>query len=254
MINLRSQAEIENIAIAGEIVAAAIEKIASLIKEGITTKELDAEAESFIIKKGARPAFKGYRGFPAAICASINEEIVHGIPSNRKLRSGDLISIDLGVEKEGFYADAAMTVGVGSIKKDVQGLIEITQIALLNGIKKAQIGNRISDVSYCIQQTVRKAGFDVIREFVGHGIGTKLHEEPPIPNYGELNKGPRIKNGMVLAIEPMVCEGHWKTEILKDGWTVVTKDRKLSAHFEHTIVVTKNGPRILTLWQKKKLL
>jgi methionyl aminopeptidase len=248
MIHLRSEKEIMAIGSAGRIVAQTIEKLIALIKKGINTKELDAQAEEFIRKKGGRPAFKGYRGFPASICTSINEEIVHGIPSNRKLKEGDLISIDLGVEKDSFFADAAITLGVGRIEKGAQHLIKTAQRALINGINQARVGKRISDISHAIQKTVERQGLAVIREFVGHGIGSEIHEEPPIPNYGKPHRGPRIKSGMVLAIEPMVCAGSWKTEILKDGWTAVTKDRKLSAHFEHTIAITDNGPRILTLW------
>ncbi len=254
MIHLRSQKEITVIEYAGRIIAQTFEKLIPLAEEGVSTKELDAEAEEFIRKKGARPAFKGYRGFPASVCTSINEEVVHGIPSDRRLKNGDLISIDLGVEKDGFFADAALTLGVGKIGKAAQNLIKIAQLSLLNGIAKARPGERISDISHSIERTAHRGNFSVIREYVGHGIGTELHEEPPIPNYGEPHRGPRIKKGMVLAIEPMLCMGSWKTEVLKDGWTVATKDRKLSVHFEHTVAVTDGGPRILTLWQKKNLL
>lgn len=253
MIYLRSQKEIAAIEDAGKIVGLAIEKLLSLVTAGISTSELDIEAEKFIIAQGCKPAFKGYRGFPASICTSVNEEVVHGIPSDRRLKEGDLISIDLGVEKDGFFADAAVTVGIGRIEKDAKKLIEVTWNALLRGIDNARVGNKISDISYAIEQTAKKENFEVIREYVGHGIGTKIHEEPPIPNYGEPNEGPLIKSGMILAIEPMLCMGSWKTKVLKDGWTVITKDRKLSAHFEHTVAVTDEGPRILTLWQKKKL-
>lgn len=253
MIYLRSEREITAIEGAGKIVGLAIEKLLSLVRAGISTSELDIQAEKFIISQGGKPAFKGYRGFPASICTSINEEVVHGIPSQRRLEEGDLISIDLGVEKDGFFADAAVTVGIGRIEKDAQKLIEVTWNALLRGIDKARVGNKISDISYAIEQTAKKENFEVIREYVGHGIGTKIHEEPPIPNYGEPNEGPLIKSGMILAIEPMLCSGFWKTDVLKDAWTVITKDRKLSAHFEHTVGVTDEGPRILTLWQKKRL-
>lgn len=253
MIYLRSQREIAAIESAGKIVGLAIEKLISLVTAGKSTIELDIEAEKFIRAQGGKPAFKGYRGFPASICTSINEEIVHGIPSERRLKEGDLISIDLGVEKDGFFADAAVTVGVGRIEKNAQKLIEVTREALLKGIDKARVGNKISDISYAIEQTAGKENFDVVKEYVGHGIGAEIHEDPAIPNYGEPNKGPLIKSGMILAIEPMLCSGSWKTDVLKDGWTVVTKDRKLSAHFEHTVAVTDDGQRILTLWQKKKL-
>lgn len=253
MIYLRSQREIAAIESAGKIVGEAIERLVSLVTAGISTIELDVAAEKFIRAQSGKPAFKGYRGFPASICASINEEIVHGIPSERRLKEGDLISIDLGVEKNGFFADAAVTVAVGKIEKSAQKLIEVTHEALFKGIDKAKVGNKISDISYAIEQAAKKENFDVVREYVGHGIGTKIHEDPAIPNFGEPNKGPLIKKGMILAIEPMLCGGSWETDVLKDGWTVVTKDRKLSAHFEHTIAVTDEGPRILTLWQKKKL-
>lgn len=251
MIYLRSQKEIAAIECAGKILTQTIEKLIPLVKKGTSTKELDIVAEGFIRKRRGKPAFKGYRGFPASICTSINEEVVHGIPSKRRLKEGDLVSIDLGIEKDGFFADAAITLGVGRMAKTAQNLIKVTWLSLWNGIWKARPGRRISDISHSIQQTAEGKNFGVIREFVGHGIGTKIHEEPPIPNYGEPHRGPRIKSGMVLAIEPMICVGSWKTEILKDGWTVVTKDRKLSAHFEHTVVVTDRGPRVLTLWQKK---
>lgn len=254
MIHLRSENEIRALECAGKIVAQTFDELMPEIKKGVSTKELDERAEKLVKEKGGQPAFKGYRGFPAALCTSINEEIVHGIPSDRRLKEGDLISIDLGVEKDGFFADAALTVGIGQISEEAKKLIKITWVCLLNGINKTVAGNRIADISYSVQQTAEKAGFNVVREFVGHGIGTKIHEEPPIPNYGRPKRSPRIKKGMILAIEPMVCSGSWKTEILKDGWTAVTRDRKIAAHFEHTVAVTGSGPRILTLWQKKKLL
>lgn len=231
----------------GKILAQVMKKIESLIRPGITTLEIDQLAEDLILKESAQPAFKGYKGFPASVCVSINEEIVHGIPrQERRLKDGDIASIDLGIKYEGYFSDAAITVGVGRISADKKKLIEVAKKALSEGIKEACVNNNLSDISYSIQNYVEKNGFSVVRQFVGHGIGYKLHEEPEIPNFGRPHQGPVLKSGMVLAIEPMVNMGSWETEILDNGWTAVTKDRRPSAHFEHTVAITDNGPKILT--------
>lgn len=228
------------------IVAEVLEGIRKLISPGVKTKEIDEFAESYIRSKGAKPAFKGYRGYPASVCTSINEQVVHGIPSSRKLTNGDIISLDVGVNFKGFFGDAALTLPVGTIGKDAEQLMNVTEQALQAGIKQAVAGNRISDISASIQHCAESEGFSVVRTFVGHGIGRELHEEPQIPNYGKSGEGPEIRTGMTLAIEPMVNAGGWEVSILGDGWTAVTKDRRLSAHFEHTVAVTKNGQEILT--------
>lgn len=228
------------------IVAEVLEGIKKIIAPGVMTKEIDEFAESFIRSKGAKPAFKGYRGYPSSVCTSINEQVVHGIPSSTKLRNGDIISLDIGVNYRGFFGDAALTMPVGTIGKEAERLVVVTERALQAGMERAVAGNRISDISASIQHCAESAGFSVVRTFVGHGIGRELHEEPQIPNYGRPGEGPEIREGMTLAIEPMVNAGGWEVSILKDGWTAVTKDRKLSAHFEHTVAVTKNGLKILT--------
>jgi methionyl aminopeptidase len=246
LIVLKSEEEIKRMAEACRIVAEVLEGIKKIIAPGLTTKEIDEFAESFIRSKGAKPAFKGYRGYPSSICTSINEQVIHGIPSSTKMRNGDIISIDVGVSHRGFFGDAALTVPVGTIGKEAQRLVNVTERALRAGMERTVAGNRISDISASIQQCAESEGFSVVRTFVGHGIGRELHEEPQIPNYGRPGEGPEIREGMTLAIEPMVNAGGWEVLILKDGWTAVTKDRKLSAHFEHTVAVTKNGPEILT--------
>jgi methionyl aminopeptidase len=246
MIVLRSDAEIGIIRQAGQIVALTLGILKEHVKAGVKTIDLDSIAEETIRKHGGEPAFKNYKGFPATICASINEGVVHGIPSRRKLKDGEIISIDVGVKYKEYYADAATTVAVGEISEEAGKLIKITEEALLKGIDKARPGNRLSDISNEVQTLVEAGGFSVVRAFVGHGIGTKIHEEPEIPNYGKPNRGPRLEPGMILAIEPMVNAGTYDVEVMDDGWTVLTKDRKLSAHFEHTIAVRKEGPEILT--------
>lgn len=228
------------------IVAEVLGGIKKIIAPGVMTKEIDEFAESFIRSKGAKPAFKGYRGYPSSVCTSINEQVVHGIPSSTKLRNGDIISLDIGVNYRGFFGDAALTMPVGTIGKEAERLVAVTERALRAGMERAVAGNRISDISASIQRCAESEGFSVVRTFVGHGIGRELHEEPQIPNYGRPGEGPEIREGMTLAIEPMVNAGGWEVSILKDGWTAVTKDRKLSAHFEHTVAVTKNGLKILT--------
>jgi len=225
----------------------ALEELKKRIYPGITTRELDKRAEEFLIKKGGTPAFKGYKGYPDTICISINEEVVHGIPSERKLAEGDIVSIDIGVLLDGYYGDAAITLPVGRISSQAKHLLEVTEASLYKAIDISVIGKRVSDISNTIQCYVEGAGYSVVRDFVGHGIGRSLHEEPPVPNYGEPGKGPRLKAGMVLAIEPMVNMGGHELIILENGWTTVTKDGSLSAHFEHTVVITENGPLILTM-------
>ena len=246
MIILKSRHEIEKMKISNRIVVEVLEEIKKKIRVGVTTIELDRLAESVILKKGGTPAFKGYRGYPNSLCISINEQVVHGIPSNRRLKDGDLVSIDLGVYHDGYYGDAAITVGAGEITSEAKRLLDATQKALYIGIEKARAGNHLSDISNAVQMYVEREGFSVVRAFVGHGIGTSLHEEPQVPNFGEAGKGPLLKNGMVLAIEPMVNAGVSDVEVLEDDWTVVTADGSLSAHFEHTVAVTDNGVEILT--------
>lgn len=247
MITLKSREEIEKIRRACLIVAEVLERLREEIRPGITTWDLNRLSEELARKKKAKPAFKGYRGYPYALCTSINEEIVHGMPSKKRfLREGDIISLDFGVVVDGFYGDAAITVPVGKVNSRAEKLCRVTEEALYKGIAEARVGNRLSDISHAIQSHVEKEGFSVVREFVGHGIGRFLHEDPQIPNYGPPGKGIRLKAGMVFAIEPMINEGTHQIEILPDGWTAVTKDRKLSAHFEHTIAITPSGPEILS--------
>ncbi len=247
MIPVKSREEIKKIRRASQIVAEALSTLKQVITPGITTKELEQIAEEVIRSRGGVPAFKGYRGYPASICASVNDEVVHGIPSiDVILREGDIISIDLGVIYEGLIGDAAMTVPVGRIDKETERLIRVTEEALYKGIKEARINRRVGDISHAIQRYVESQGFSVVRAFVGHGVGRSLHEEPQIPNFGYPGKGPKLKEGMTLAIEPMVNAGTYEVVIMKDGWTAKTADGSLSAHFEHTVLVTRNGPEILT--------
>lgn len=251
MIILKSEEEVLKIKAACQIVAETLEHLKENVKPGVTTEDLDRIAEERIIKKGGIPAFKGYRNFPATLCASVNSEVVHGIPSRKNLLAeGDIIGLDLGAIYDGFYGDAAITVPVGKITKAAEQLIKVTEESLYKGIEQARIGNRLSDISHAVQVHVESAGYTVVREFVGHGIGRNLHEEPQIPNYGDPGQGPRLKKGMVLALEPMVNLGKSAVNILSDKWTVVTKDGSLSAHFEHTISITEEGPVILTSMKK----
>ncbi|NLI82554.1 MAG: type I methionyl aminopeptidase [Deltaproteobacteria bacterium] len=247
MIVLRSQREIERIRKACLIVAEVLERLREEIRPGVTTWELNLLSEGLAEKRGAKPAFKGYHGFPFALCTSVNEEVVHGMPSRKRhLKEGDIISIDFGVVCDGYYGDAAVTVPVGRIDEEAQRLCSVTEESLYEGIRQAVVGNRLSDISHAIQEHAERNRFSVVREFVGHGIGQQLHESPQIPNYGPPGKGVKLKEGMVLAIEPMINQGGPEVEILEDQWTAVTVDRKLSAHFEHTIAVTRNGPDVLT--------
>jgi len=246
MIALRSTEEIEAIRKAGAIVAQALDTLRKRARIGVTTAKLDAIAADVILSAGGIPAFKGYRGYPANICTSVNEEVVHGIPSPRKLKDGDILSVDVGVKLGDYFADAALTVGIGRVSDGAAKLMRATHDSLQRGIELAKPGNRLSDISWAIQETVESRGFSVVKAFVGHGIGTKIHEEPEIPNFGKPGKGARLEAGMVLALEPMVNAGTYEVEVLEDGWTAVTKDRSLSAHFEHTIAITDSGAQVLT--------
>lgn len=247
MIIIKSPREIEQLKRSNAIVAEVFEKLKGMIAPGITTKELDQVAEEYILSKGGRPAFKGYRGFPATLCISINEEVVHGIPGQRRLKEGDIVSIDGGVNFGGYFGDSAITLPVGEVDPESKRLLEVTEKALTIGIENAKIGNRLFDISYAIQRWVESRGFSVVRDFVGHGIGKDLHEEPQIPNFGSPHQGPRLEKGMVFALEPMVNEGTYEVRVLSDGWTVVTADGKRSAHFEHTISITDDGAEILSI-------
>jgi methionyl aminopeptidase len=243
----RSTAEIERLARVNALVARVLAELAGVVRPGVTTAALDALAERRLREAGAEPAFKGYRGYPATICASVNEEVVHGIPSSRALRDGDIVSIDMGAKLGGYFGDAAVTVPVGRISPEAARLLAVTREALARALAVVKPGARVSDIGAAVQSYVEASGFSVVREFVGHGIGTALHEEPQIPNYGVPGRGPRLAEGMVLAIEPMVNQGRPAVKVLDDGWTAVTRDKGLSAHFEHTVVVTAGGCRILTL-------
>jgi len=246
LIILKSKDEIKRMAEACHIVAEVLEEIRKMIAPDITTEEIDRFAESYILSKGAYPAFKGYKGYPATLCASVNEEVVHGIPSRRRLREGDIISLDIGVYYKGFFGDGAVTFPVGEVSEHAKRLLRVTRDALYHGIESAVIGNRVFDISYSIQRCVEENGFSVVRDFVGHGIGRELHEDPQIPNFGRKGEGNPLMEGMTLAIEPMVNAGRGDVVILDDGWTAVTRDGSLSAHFEHTVAITSNGPLILT--------
>ena len=246
MIVCKSPAEIERMRVANVLVADVLAELAAMVKPGVTTADLDAAAEKLVRSAGAEPAFKGYRGYPSTLCASVNEQVVHGIPSSRALTEGDIISLDMGVKLNGFYGDSAVTIPVGRVSDDVQRLLKVTQAALDQGIDQVRIGGRVSDIGHAVQRFVEANGFSVVREFVGHGIGASLHEDPQIANYGEPGRGPRLAEGMVLAIEPMVNMGRSAVKVLADGWTAVTRDGSWSAHFEHTVAVTKDGPLVLT--------
>ncbi len=250
MINLKTNREIETIRANGRILAKTVELLKENIKPGIKTKKLDRLAEDFIRKQGAYPAFKGYRGFPASICISIDEEVVHGIPGERVVEEGQLVSVDIGVFKNDYYADGAFTFPVGQVSDQAKRLLEVTRKALRKGLEFVRQGRFLSDVSYAIQSFTEKSGFSVVRDLVGHGIGMNMHEEPQIPNFGPPGQGPILKRGMVLAIEPMVNAGSFEIMTKEDNWTIVTKDGSLSAHFEHTVAVTENEAMILTEGQK----
>jgi methionyl aminopeptidase len=243
----RSAAELERMRAAGRLVGEVLTELSANVAPGVTTADLDALAEKRIAAAGGTPAFKGYHGYPATICASINDEVIHGIPSGRRmLNEGDVISIDVGASLDGYFGDSALTLPVGKVSEEAAMLLRVTEESLFEAIERVRPGGRISDIGHAVQQHVEAYGFSVVREFVGHGIGQSMHEEPQVPNYGEPGHGPRLAPGMVLAIEPMVNAGKPAVKVLADGWTAVTRDGRLSAHFEHTVAVTADGPWILT--------
>jgi len=247
MILCKSRGELETMHQAGIIVWDILNELRQQVQPGITTLELEDFAAKRTAERGARPAFKGYRGYPCVLCASVNQAVVHGIPSaSQKLKEGDIISLDFGAEYKGYYGDAAVTVPVGGIKPEVEKLVRVTRESLDRAIEKVRPGNRLGDISWAVQEWVEKNGFAIVREFVGHGIGTRMHEEPNVPNFGQAGSGPRLEEGMVFAIEPMVNAGGPGVKVLDDHWTAVTTDGSYSAHFEHTVAVTANGPWILT--------
>lgn len=246
MIIIKTQDEVQKIARACKIVAEILNALKEIVKPGITTKDIEVFVDKTIAERGAVAAFRGYRNYPSSVCTSVNDQVVHGIPSGLRLKEGDILSVDLGIYLEGFYGDGAVTFPVGRISPSAERLLRVTEEALYIGIEKARPGNRVSDISSSIQRYVESHGYSVVRTFVGHGIGRSLHEEPQVPNFGAPGQGPRLREGMTLAIEPMVNEGTYEVRILDDGWTAVTADGKLSAHYEHTVVITRNGARILT--------
>ncbi|MCP2619908.1 type I methionyl aminopeptidase [Candidatus Aminicenantes bacterium AC-334-K16] len=247
MIIYKTPQEIEMMRQSARLVGQILQELKAMIRPGLKTIELDKYAEKRTKELGAQPAFKGYRGYPASLCVSINEEIIHGIPSDRQLKEGDLVSLDFGVVYEGFYGDAALTCPVGEVSEEARRLLAAAEGAFWAGLEYFKEGHYLSDISHAIQTYVEARGFSVIRNFVGHGIGYALHEDPQLPNYGPPHHGPRIKTGLVLAIEPMIAAGNWEVEILSDGWTAITKDRSLAAHYEHTVALTENGPQVLSL-------
>jgi methionyl aminopeptidase len=246
MIPLKSESELDKMRKAGKIIAGIMRELQKVIKPGLMTSEIDLFAEELIARAKVKPAFKGYKGYPATVCTSINEEIVHGLPSDRKLKEGDLIKIDIGITYDGYFVDMAASFPVGKINAQRKRLLDVTRDSLAQGIRQARADKHLYDISYAIQNYVEGHGFSVVRQFVGHGIGKQLHEEPEIPNFGKPHQGPALKNGMVFAIEPMVNLGTWESEIEDNGWTAVTKDKQPSAHFEHTVAITPHGPEILT--------
>jgi methionyl aminopeptidase len=246
MILLKSLQEIAKMEVANRIVAEILEGVKEKVQPGIETRELDELAEEMCRQRRVKPAFKGYRGYPRSICVSVNEEVVHGIPGPRRLKAGDVVSLDFGVKYEGYYGDAAITVGVGDVGQKARALIAATEESLYAGIAQVKVGKRLSDISHAVQTVVEGAGFGVIREFVGHGIGRSLHEDPQIPNFGPPDRGPTLQVGMTFAIEPMTSMGSWQVRILQDGWTAVTQDGSCAAHFEHSVAVTENGVLILS--------
>jgi methionyl aminopeptidase len=246
MIELKNASQITRMRKAGKIVADTLALLREVAKPGVTTLELDRIAEEYIRGQKAVPAFKGYNGFPATLCTSVNEQVVHGIPSLRKLESGDIISIDCGAVIDGYFGDAAVTLPIGEVEETLQKLLKVTEESLMSGIDQAKVGNRLYDISHAVQTHVETNGFSVVRDYVGHGIGRAMHEDPQIPNFGKPGRGPRLEVGMALAIEPMVNMGTYEVLTLKDHWTVVTKDGRPSAHFEHTVAITENGLEILT--------
>jgi methionyl aminopeptidase len=246
MIVCKSPSELETMHRAGLVVWDVLDSLRRMVQPGMTTMELDQFAERRAVEQQARPAFKNYRGYPASLCTSVNEQVVHGIPSDRRLREGDILSLDFGVELGGYYADAALTVPVGAIRPELEKLLDVTRVSLDKAIDNVRPGHRLGEVSSSVQEWVERYGFSIVREFVGHGIGTRMHEEPNVPNYGDPGKGPKLQEGMVFAIEPMVNAGKADVRVLEDRWTAVTSDGSYSAHFEHTVAVTASGPWILT--------
>jgi len=246
MILLKSPQELAKMEVANRIVAEVLEGIKERVAPGVETRELDELAEEMCRRRKVEPAFKGYRGYPRSICISVNEEIVHGIPGPRRIKAGDVVSLDFGVKYQGYYGDAAVTVAVGKVSPRIRQLMETTEQALRAGIEQARVGRRLTDISHAVQTVVEGGGFGVIREFVGHGIGRSLHEDPQIPNFGPPGRGPVLQAGMTLAIEPMTSLGAWQVKILQDGWTAVTQDGSCAVHFEHTLAVTENGPWIMS--------
>jgi len=247
MIICRSAAEISRMRAASQLVAAVLSELETAVAPGVTTADLDRLAERLVREGGAVPAFKGYRGFPATLCASVNDEVIHGIPSpSRKLVEGDVVSLDVGVQLNGYFGDSALTVPVGRVPETSMRLLRVTQESLERAIAKVKVGGRLSDIGHAVQSHVEANGYSIVREFVGHGIGERLHEDPQIPNYGDPGRGPKLAEGMVLAIEPMVAMGRPETKVLADGWTAVTKDGSLAAHFEHTVAVAADGPIVMT--------
>ena len=246
MVILKQPDEIDKARASSRIVAEVLSVLREKVKPGVTTRELDQIAEGVTEKRGARPAFKGYRGYPHSLCASVNEEVVHGMPSSRILKEGDIIGLDFGVLYHGFYGDAAITLPVGRVSEEAVRLMRVTEESLCAAIDQAASGNRLGDISAAVQKTAESAGFSVVRDFVGHGIGRNMHEDPQIPNFGKKGRGIELRTGMILAIEPMVNAGRYGVKILPDGWTVITADGSLSAHFEHSVAITDNGPEILS--------
>jgi methionyl aminopeptidase len=245
MIHLKTPEEVEIMDRANRIVHAVLDQVSAALEPGVSLKELDALAESVSQSMGGKPAFKGYHGYPASICISVNDEVVHGIPGGRRIELGDLVSLDFGVILEGYYGDAARTCAVGDVDARGRELLQVTKESLLKGIEQIEPGRRVSDVSHAVQQWAESHGFSVVRDYVGHGVGKSLHEEPQVPNFGEPGRGPRLQEGMVLAIEPMINEGTHEVTVDQDGWTVRTRDHKRSAHFEYSVAVTGDGPRVL---------
>ena len=245
-ITIKSPREIEIMRQAGRITAAARSLAREMVTPGITTAQIDREVRHFIEKSGATPTFLGYGGYPASVCLSVNEEVIHGIPGKRVLQEGDIVSVDVGATYQGYVGDCAGTYVAGQASDAAKRLIEVTRQSFFEGMKSARAGNRIGDISHAIQEYVEKHGFGIVREYVGHGVGSVMHEAPEVPNFGEPGRGPRLVKGMTIAVEPMVTQGTWEVRVLKDGWTVVTKDRKLAAHYENTIAITDGEPEILT--------
>ncbi len=246
-VSIKTPEELQILREGGKVLAAIINELRKIIRPGIKTKEIDQQAENLINRYHVLPAFKGYRGFPNCACISVNEEVVHGIPSERLLNNGDIVSVDIGIIYKDYYVDTAVTIAIGRIKPELQKLLNVTREALFKGIQQVRVGNHLSDISHAVQKYVESNGFAIVRDFVGHGIGKNLHEDPEIPNFGEPHQGPLLREGMVLAIEPMVNLGTWRTKVGGDGWTVRTQDGKFSAHFEHTVAVAQKGPEILTI-------